>query len=283
MLRKATEADIQSNMDSAYQLTLDPSRSGYHIYTDGIKTKQDFEETMWQGLRMPTRELLVFEKNGTISGWIQFFLIPEDKYLQTVLFSIEEDTAMALEEFTAYCTEKHPGFTLYLGFPGENQTALSYLEAHGWQCDERCWNDVVHLEQYHPQTDDENIIGVTQENYNEFRMLHDNADTEMYWNSDRIYQALDRWHIYVYYRDAKPVGAIYFQSDSNLSEIFGIDFANGIFDSDIYRNMLKKAMNVCKELGSRHLCYFNNTESQAEALKAGFFSVGEYILYIKTV
>lgn len=279
MLRRPTEEAVKKDMALAYKLTLDPSRSGYPVYTDGIKTRADFEGAVWKGFSEGNQELLLFEKNGMASGWIQFFFIPEEKYLQTVMFSISEDTQAALEEFTAYCAEKYPGYTLYLGFPGENRQALAWLEGHNWEQAEKCWNNVLRLENYEIQQEVGDIRPVSKENFADFRCLHSWYEADMYWNSERLYQALDQWDIWLYYENDSPVGAVYYQN----GEIMGVDFREGIFRETVFHSLLVKVMNHCKKQGTGHIVFFHEGAGQATVLDAGFTCVGEYVLYIKTV
>lgn len=42
MLRLCTEQEYRKYIDFAYELAVDPSRSGYPSYSDGIKTKEMF-------------------------------------------------------------------------------------------------------------------------------------------------------------------------------------------------------------------------------------------------
>ena len=44
MLRLLQEAEFDRCMDFAYELALDPARSGYHVYYDGMKTREAFGE-----------------------------------------------------------------------------------------------------------------------------------------------------------------------------------------------------------------------------------------------
>ena len=51
MLIKPTREEGETYIDFAYELALDPSRSGYPTYADGIKTKEDFAEQPWRDMR----------------------------------------------------------------------------------------------------------------------------------------------------------------------------------------------------------------------------------------
>ena len=68
-----------------------------------------------------------------------------------------------------------------------------------------------------------------------------------------------------------------------MPEIFGIDFPDGIYDSDVYRALLTAALNDCKRRGAKHMIFFNEGESQADAVACGFRCIGEYVCFKKTL
>ena len=43
MLLPLQEKDFDKYIDFAYELALDPARSGYPAYFDGVKTREDFK------------------------------------------------------------------------------------------------------------------------------------------------------------------------------------------------------------------------------------------------
>lgn len=283
MLRKPTAEEAEPYIDFAYELALDPTRSGYPTYTDGIKTKDDFVEVCRRGLTKDNREILLYLEDGVVSGWIGFFYEEENLYLQTNIFNISGDIHCALEEFIEYCATNFPGYDLYLGFPGNNKAAINCLDQIGWLREERSYNDVLFVDRYEIQPELPNIVRVTKDNFDDFRKLHTQIEGEMYWNSDRLYAAIDQWDIWMYYDEGKPMAAIYYTDAKVLVEIFGLDFDNNRYDENIFCGLLAKALNECKRQGKRYVVFFNDDESQPGALRLGFHCVGEYVLYTKKV
>ena len=124
--------------------------------------------------------------------------------------------------------------------------------------------------------------GVTQDNYALFRQLHAAADEDMYWNSDRIFAALDSWTIFVKLYDGKAVGSVYYTAvGDGWFEIFGIDMRDNAFDKEICRSLLAAAMNEAKARGGRYMTFFCGDEEQKVADKLGFMCVGRYVCYRK--
>lgn len=75
----------------------------------------------------------------------------------------------------------------------------------------------------------QSMVRINKDNYEYFRPLHDQIDGDMYWNSDRIYNDIDNWVIFVNFKDNEPAGAVYYTDiKDGWFEIFGIDLKNGV-------------------------------------------------------
>lgn len=279
MLKKPTADEAEAYMDFAYSLALDPTRSGYPTYTDGIKTKADFLECCRYGLTHPDRLVLLYLREERVCGWIQAILEPESHYLEANIFNISEGYAAALAEFIDYCQDNYPGYRLCFGLPGENREAVDYFTACGWPCEERSYNDVLCFDDYMPLPDEEGIVRVTRENYDRFQTLHESVQGEMYWNAERIYNALNRWNIWMLEENGQAQAAIYIRDSETLMEIYGVDYRDCHFQKDAFLKLLSKALNECKQSGRKYMVFFNDDETQEDVLQMGFHCVGEYRMF----
>ncbi|MCH5324339.1 MAG: hypothetical protein J1E39_03920 [Eubacterium sp.] len=279
MLKKLEKQDFDRYVEFAYRLASDMTKSGYPTYADGIKTKDDFVSRAREAFLNDNEEILLFERDGKVSGWIHYFHIPEDKYLDTCAFCITEGTDEALAEFTAYARGKFSGYELYLGFPKDNIEAVAALDRSGFERIEESYNNVLDFEHYIPLPESKNVIPITRDNFKLFSVIHSQQDDDMYWSSEKILADIDNWSIYVYILKEEVKGAIYLRKDNSMSEIFGVDFPNNIYDGDAYRALLTTALNDCKRNGTRHMVFFNEGESQPDAIACGFRRVGEYVCY----
>lgn len=275
MLKTATEAEITQYMDFAYDLAMNPATSGYPAYFDGIKTKEDFISVAWRSYRETDREILLFIHEGTVEGWVQLYVLPEDNYLQTEGFNIRNHTETALAELIEHCCEHYLGYELYFGFPADNHAAVTCLQSLGWPCTERSWNQVLHMKDYHLRAGSLNVRKVTRENFKDFRRIHSQYDDGMYWNCQRIFDAFEKWHIYLYYREEKPAGAIFYFD----GEIFGLTFDGGSFDEKIYADLLTTAANDHKERSLEYIVFFQDEEYWSAAREMGFQRIGRYWLF----
>lgn len=150
MLAKALPQDVTKYCDLAYSLALDQTKSCYPVYSDGIKTRQDFMTAVRQNIEKETSELLLFLIDGTVEGWIGYFWIPEEHYLQLNMCSINRETQQALSELLDLLKEHFAGYTLYFGFPECNSDAVRFLRENGFDCIEEDWNYSFLFEHYPP-------------------------------------------------------------------------------------------------------------------------------------
>jgi len=277
MLQELKREFFDEYVDFAYSLALQPSKTSYPVYYDGIKTKKDFVERAARAFSDPDEEILLFLENERVLGWIHYYFLRDDNYLSTASLSVMTHAEKALEEFVAYVSAKYPECAIWLGFPEENRPAVAWLRENGFKLGEECFNDVICLDSYRSKANSPGIIKVTKENYRLFAQIHSQHDEDMYWNCGRMLRSLDAWRILLYTENGDAKGAIYGTKDEN-AEIFGVDFADGAYYPDMFRRLLEAMLSECRSGKSRHVVFFNDQVSQPDVIAAGFQCIGKYIL-----
>ena len=169
MLVKAAKEDIEKYMDFAYAIALDQTKSGYPLWSDGISTKEEFVDYVWKSYRNDDRDILLFIADGAVEGWIQFFYMEQDRYLQTNGFLINTNTEQALIEFLDYASAHFAGYDLYLGFPKRNSHAISFLQKTGCRLIQESYHDIFVFDGSAIRPETAGIVKVTESNFSEFR------------------------------------------------------------------------------------------------------------------
>lgn len=283
MLRKLNEAEYRQYLDFAYELALDLSRSCYPTYADGLKTREDFDKVAARAFTRNNYEILLYEKDGLTLGLIEYYVLPEDKYIQPNIFCIKEGTGKAVGQFIKYLHERWPGYTLYFGISETNLEAAEALQAHGFQPDEVSLVGLLRFEDYVPLPETQPLVRVTRDNFDSFARLHAQLDGQMYWDNAHLLDALDDWHIYYVQKDCAAYAAIYFRYVEDSMEIFGVDFAGGCFDADALRALLVRALNQSKDDGMADLTFFHDPESHPVVESVGIRTFDRYVLYEKMI
>ena len=121
MLVPLQEKDFHKYIDFAYELAMDPARTCYPIYYDGVKTRALFEADARKGISLPGDQILLYEEDGAIEGWLHYYYLPEDRYIAHRSCGVRRNTARALQELSEHLAARYPGCEWAVGFPSENQ------------------------------------------------------------------------------------------------------------------------------------------------------------------
>lgn len=282
MLKKLELNDFEKYVDRAYEIALDRTRSSYPAYSDGIKTKEDFITFAKRAFDSDEQEILLYIRENEVCGWIHYEALKDDKYIGFHSFNIEKDTYGAWKEFEDYCRERYKGYDLYAGFPAENKEAINYFKENGFELLEKSYPHVFHFKNFSPKISCEYIRKIDKLSFAEFEKLHSQNDDDMYWNCERIYEAFDRWHIFIY-EDGNAKATVYFTGMSNLPEIFGVDFANAKFDCKAFKELITACLNEVYRLGGKNLYHFSDERETKILSELGFENIGIYNCFMKKI
>lgn len=267
MLRIPTANEFEEYSERAYVLALDPSRSSFPSYADGIKTKENFLAIAKRGFESENEEIYIFEHGGEMRGWIHFYVLTEDKYIGIEAFETDGFEKEQFAEFAALLKEKYAGYEVTAGFPSQNERAVSAAIENGFEIIEESAVNILFFSDYEPQSESGRVEPLTKNNLAVFAKLHDKV--EMYWNTKRLTEAYfgdDKWRIYLTEKDGKAA-AIYFVYAENIAEIFGLDFSDG-FDGTTAEELLTAALNEAKKnVSAKAMYWFTEDERETELAK----------------
>lgn len=267
MLRIPTATEFEEYSERAYVLALDPSRSSFPSYADGIKTKEDFLAIAKRGFESENEEIYIFEHGGEMRGWIHFYVLTEDKYIGIEAFETDGFEKEQFADFVALLKEKYTGYEVTAGFPSQNERAVSAAIENGFEIIEESAVNILFFSDYEPQSESGRVEPLTKKNLAVFAKLHDKV--EMYWNTKRLTEAYfdgDKWRIYLTEKNGKAA-AIYFVFAGNIAEIFGLDFSDG-FDGTAAEELLTAALNEAKKnVSAKAMYWFTEDERETELAK----------------
>ena len=277
MLRRIKENEFDEYIEFAYELNINPATSSYPIHYDGINTKEDFIKGEKESLEDESSEILLFIMDDQVMGWINYFFIEEDNYLQVSTCSVKNYISVLAKELVDYFNEKFKGYEYFIGFPEENKDAIECFMNNGFKINEESYNtNIVDLKDITTNEKDNNTFLITKDNYSLFEALHKETEEEMYWTSKRIYNDLGRWIIFVYVIDSIPKGTVYASTIGNTCEIFGLNFINE-FDENVFNPLLNNLFIECKCKNIKSIHFFTDDKELTCALKVGFRKIGKYI------
>lgn len=274
MLSRLAESELNQHADFFWCLAQNNAASGYPTYNDGISTCEEFMQKIRRAMAREHGEVLLWHMDGEVRGLVAYYTLPEDQYAQTEFF-LAQDGAPLVQELTAYMQARFAGYEFDMGFPAENTTAIAAAECLGFRLLEESINTNMTLAAWETAAELPEIVPVTEDNYDDFRALHDAQ--EMYWNSARILRDISRWRIHM----LPGCGAIYFITVENAAEVFGMDGSATENEAD-FRALVTASLNRAKAEGIDYLTFFVDDEQTAVWLrKMGFRIVGCYKGYQK--
>ncbi len=275
MLR--TVDDVQQRIGEFWPVALDLSRSTYPTYTDGIKTREDFADAVQRAAAEPWGEVLLHVHENKVNGLIVIDRV-DDEYVSLRVCLTHGHQRECLNEVLAYVAAHYAGYTLWLGFAPENADLLAVAKENGFTLLDDSTNWTLHLDDWMVGAVDKHVSAVSKENYNDFRAVW--LDDTMYWNAERIADAIDSWTLHVYRDERGVLGASACKNEGRVAEIFGFQYADG-YDESIHRALLTACLCAAKEFGALHLTYFTERGGADWLGELGFQRVSDYVCYEK--
>lgn len=270
MLKALEEKDSETYIPMAYEISMDLAHTSFPVYTDGVKTREDFFRAAKTGMEREDEEILLFLENGEAEGVLSFYALADDRYLGVKFISVRKHYAKALEELFAYWGENYRGYEWDVYFPEENTEALAYMSASGRREAEENVVDVLLFDEYAPQPENEAVLPVNRENFDVFSELHRHCEADMYWTGERIRENMDNWAIFA----IEGKGAVYYNGKGGADlEIFGVDFLDGGWEAEAARGLLTACLNYAKRSGARSMYFFNDAKMHEIAAALGFRQV----------
>ena len=219
MLRKLTGDMLETAAELSWRLCRDVSTRSYPLFQSKNEIKREYS----MRLREEHGELLGYFSGEALFGVCGFFVIPPERYLQTVAFYIERDTQKAIDEILAYLKENYPGYSINAGLPFENAAVAGPLQQKGFGLAEDSFDLRLTLRDFmrndRPQ---EPALRLAAGRYAEYAEFHDLHFPDIYWNAERLLSDIARWRIFVHLGDGKIDGSIFVMMQSRTAEIFGL-------------------------------------------------------------
>lgn len=269
--------DLERRIAEFWPVTLDLTRSTYPTYIDGIKTREDFADSIHRAAVADWGEVLLHVHGDDVNGLVVIDQVDED-YVSLRVCLTHAHQRECLHEVLTHIVQKHAGRTLWLAFAPDNAELLTLAAENNFTLLDDSTNWTIHLTDWVIQPEDAHVLAVTRENYADFRAVW--TEDGMYWNADRIWEALDQWTLHVC-RDERSVrGAVACMDEGISAEIFGFLYAGG-YDEQVHRSLLAACLNATKSAGKRHLTYFTDRGEANWLCELGFRRVSDYVCYEK--
>ncbi|MBR4081852.1 MAG: hypothetical protein IKK21_08725 [Clostridia bacterium] len=267
MIRRVTAGKLPALADAFWDCAMDLTRSGYPTYTDGVKTRADFDAYLSRACQADWGEVLVYEHGGAVCGLIAVDIV-DDAYVSLHVCLCRTHSQEMLAELLRRLSGEHAGKTLWFGFAPENAAYLGFAEEHGFAVLEESVNWIMPMNGTCPPAP--GVCAVTADDP-AFRRFW--RDPDMYWTAERIAANPAGWTLLVHER-----GAAAMLDSGDTQEIFGFEYADG-FDETAFFALMQGCLHIAKVKGAAHMNYFASPEESAVMAALGFRRVSGYLCY----
>ncbi len=257
-----------------------------HPETCSFPKSKDFEQLKQVFLRSIKSEddrVLACIENEELIGVLNLQVKKEDLYLQSLggVFAKQDFNGVATQ-FVKYLNVHYPNFEIYFGYPLENQTAIMFLEKIGAELLDACLTMELRQEDFKMSSPKHEVIRLPSEYYEDYAMFHDAHYPNIYWNSQRIFDHLDLWNIYVVIENQKIIGNIFIRMNGSEAEIFGLSIDESYQRDNLELDLLSTSMKDCFLKDIEHVLFFVNEDDQRQidaTLEIGFKQIDTYRCY----
>lgn len=225
-IQKIVSNGVDELVAFSWDLCKNNTHCSYPIYDSAIEMKVKFSGS----------ELFGYYDESKLKGVLCFCTIPNDKYLQTIGFSVYDEKVA--DEFLEYINENFNSFSSYIGITKENKIVSESLLKKGYHCIDDSVMMKLNFVNYAVMNDSK-VTRITLTNKESYLKFHNIHFEDGYWNTKRISENFDEWYIISIIKRNAIVGAAFIKDyKNNKSEIFGIYANDEIVYTDLIRGLL---------------------------------------------
>ena len=282
MIKEITDMNIGEILDFTWERCQNQSTNAYPLR----KTKIELEKSFMKSLKHPDDKVLAYYKEDVLIGVIELCIEVSQYYLRGTTY-ILKDVEDVMSHLILYLKENYPGFKAHFGYPKENVMTINYLKSNQYKCIEESNDMRLSMSDLtSPSNKESHIERLTKDCFHSYAMFHDShGGEEMYWNSTRLYDAFDKWYIYLYKDRDEILGSILTcKCGDDAIEIFGLFVEDTPNSKDIVEDLLYHSILqiVDKELNIKKVIFFIDEKDRLQlevAREIGFKEMGSYYCY----
>lgn len=186
-------------------------------------SKDEIKEKILSRMDDSNNEILGCYEDNKLIGVLLLDVIPNDYYLQTSAFYIEEANDEVGSVFINYIENNYPNYSCFIGLTKENQILTQLLKNNQFELIDDSLMMEINIKDIEPKITANKTIKVGYDELDEYLKFHKKHFESAYWNSVRIKEKFNEWDIFeVKEMDTIKGGTFIKNYKNNSSEIFGI-------------------------------------------------------------
>lgn len=279
MIVEAREEFIDDIVDCSWKLFCDKTKCGFPKF----KSYNEMYDTFLKSIRDIDNKVLVYYENSEIIGVLNLMVVKEKKYLESIggILTKKNFNFVAMK-FIDYLKVSYGGYEMDLGFPLENKDAINFLEGINAQLMDSSITMLLKKDDFIKTSNYSDVILLTSDYYSEYAIFHDKHNPNMYWNSNRIFEKLDIWNIYIIRKEEKIVGSIFIKATKNVVEVFGLSVDEEYKHKGLEIKLLSESISDILSKWNEDILFFveeDETDTFNATLKLEFKQIDTYRSY----
>lgn len=220
----------------------------------------------------PNSFYLVDQDGAEVRGICGYYIIEDEKYLQTMLFASLNRNPTFIRQTLRYLKTTYPNYAINIGVEAENRFVIEELRKSGYRMADDLYSATLNLCDSDSRAYSE-VEAIDLAQWDDFAEIHQAAFGEAYWNFDRIKNKFGIWNVFSI-REGKRIKAYIFVKnapDDESCEIFGVYGEN-------YEDQIRLIEHAAASLkDKKRMYYFMGDEKVKEACQElGFVIHGHY-------
>lgn len=226
-------------------------------------------------------KVLVCCENGEIIGVLNLFVETKNKFLQGQggIFA-KGDFNFVATQFIDYLRKNYEGNEMFFGYPAENEEAINFLKQINAELAESSLTMELEKNEFIKSLVSSDVVPLEKEYYDEYAAFHDKHNPDIYWTSERIFENLNIWKIYIVVKKQKIAGSILIRMvDDKLADICCVTIDSKYNSCGLELDLFSESLYDIFKEGKERVLHFVDEDANEElhaALKVGFKQIDSY-------
>ncbi|ERJ13241.1 hypothetical protein [Haloplasma contractile] len=278
MLRKLRPNEIDEASHLAYSLSKSSITNSYPLRD----SQEEFFKRYKRSLYEPDDEILGYFIANDLIAVTYLNVLKKESYISTNGFFIKSNIETVITEFLKYLRENYSGYEINIGLTKENKVSINSLLGHGFEIIGSDIDQRLEIEDFKPSQMKNKIVKIDETNYEDFATFHDYYAGDIYWNSSRIKEVMDKWLIYAFYSENKIKASIAAKLNVKTElEIYALLIDEDLEGTDVESDLITATIKEGFEKGELEDVVFfiesNDHNARAYSEKLGFKVYSNYI------
>ncbi len=211
---------IEEVIDFAWEL----SRNNLYASYPRINSIEEIKEELEKAINLESRNIIACYHQDILCGICFYFWISDEKYVQTSGFLIIGDYDKIADEFISHISKQLPEYELFIGVPFTNKNANEYFIKNNIELIDCSIVTALYNLESHGNESHNQVEKITNSNFEEYAVFHDKyaIPFEMYYNSQNLQKAIDRFRIFAFRQDGEIRGSIFTRASKDGGDVVGL-------------------------------------------------------------